>query len=76
MWSVDYLARGIFRSRTAGKLAKFAFAWVRFFDRFIPPDYAIDGASGVYFFGTKAAWPMPAAAMVSYYRGAQRDHGT
>jgi SAM-dependent methyltransferase len=72
-WSVDYLARSVFRSRAAGKLAKLAFFWVQYLDAWIPPEYAIDGASGVFFFGRKTQAEVPPAAMVSYYGGAQRS---
>jgi SAM-dependent methyltransferase/uncharacterized protein YbaR (Trm112 family) len=72
MWSVDYLARSLFRSRTAGKLAKLAFFWVRYLDKIIPAEYAVDGASGVFFFGRKAQASVPPSSMVAYYSGAQR----
>ncbi|TPW29021.1 class I SAM-dependent methyltransferase [Pararhizobium mangrovi] len=71
MWAADYLARSLFRSRTAGKLAKLAFFWTQYLDAAIPARYAIDGASGVYFLGRKSQVPFPPAAMASYYQGAQ-----
>jgi SAM-dependent methyltransferase len=71
MWSVDHLVRGVFRSPTAGKVAKFAFFWTQYLDHFIPPAYAQDGASGVFFYGRKSHRPMTPRAIISYYKGAQ-----
>ena len=71
MWSVDYLARSVFRSRKAGKAAKLAFFWTQYLDRIIPPDYAQDAASGVFFYGRKADTPISPRDIVAYYRGAQ-----
>ena len=72
MWSVDYLARSLFRSRTAGKLAKLAFFWAQYLDTLVPPDYAIDAASGVFFLGRKAQTTIRPSSMVGYYRGHKR----
>lgn len=72
MWSVDYLARSLFRSRTAGKIAKLAFFWTQYLDRFIPPAYAQDGASGVFFYGRKSDRAMQPREIISYYQGAQK----
>jgi SAM-dependent methyltransferase len=71
MWSVDHLVRGVFRSKTAGKIAKMAFFWMQYVDLLIPASYAQDGASGVYFYGRKSQEPMPPRAIISYYQGAQ-----
>lgn len=71
MWSVDHLVRGVFRSAKAGKIAKFAFFWVQYLDRLIPPGYAQDGASGVFFYGRKSSQPMTPREIIPYYRGAQ-----
>ena len=71
MWSVDYFARSVFRSRTAGKLAKLAFFWAQYFDEIVPKSYAIDGASGVYFMGTKSERTISAADIIAHYAGAQ-----
>ena len=72
MWSVDYLARGVFRSVTAGKLAKLAFFWTQYLDRWIPPAYAEDGASGVFFYGRKSCETITPRDIVEHYRGAQQ----
>lgn len=71
-WSIDYFVRGVFRSRLAGKAAKLAFTWLRLFDRIIPPEFASDAASGVYFLGCKSSLEISPAAAVNFYRGAQR----
>jgi SAM-dependent methyltransferase len=70
-WSLDYLVRGLFRSRTAGKVAKLLFFWVQYLDRFIPPRYAVDGASGVYFLGAKSEEEIHPREIIRYYKGAQ-----
>ena len=70
-WSLDYLVRGLFRSRTAGKVAKLLFFWVQYLDRFIPPRYAVDGASGVYFLGAKSEKEIQPREIIRYYKGAQ-----
>ncbi len=71
LWSVDYFFRGIFRSRTVGRIAKLACFWLRWFDKIIPPAYAIDGASGVFFLGRKGELQVQPGDMVTYYKGAQ-----
>jgi SAM-dependent methyltransferase len=72
MWSIDYFVRGLFRSWTAGKLAKFAFFWLQWFDRLIPESYASDAASGCYFLGRRSAATLSPHDAVNFYRGAQR----
>lgn len=72
LWSLDYFARGVFRSRLAGKAVKLAFFWLRYFDRIIPPAHASDAASGVFFLGRKAQAEISAKDIVSFYRGAQK----
>jgi SAM-dependent methyltransferase len=71
MWSVDYLVRSIFRSRMAGKIAKLAFFWVQYLDHLIPSSFAVDGASGVYFLGRRAASAAGPKDIVAHYKGAQ-----
>jgi SAM-dependent methyltransferase len=72
MWSIDYFVRSLFRSVGAGKIAKLAFFWLRYLDRFIPPSFASDAASGVYFLGYKSAGDMTPDDAIAFYRGAQR----
>jgi hypothetical protein len=74
MWSVDYLVRSVFRSRTAGKLAKLAVFWAQYLDSVVPEEYAIDAAGGVFFLGRKAQSAVCPLSMAGYYQGAQRLH--
>jgi SAM-dependent methyltransferase len=71
MWSADYFARSLFRSRAAGKVAKLAFFWTQYLDRVIPQDYAVDAASGVYFLGSKSEKTLPPTGIIQHYKGAQ-----
>jgi SAM-dependent methyltransferase len=71
LWSVDHVARGLFRSRNAGAAAKMLCFWLRYVDALIPADYATDNASAFFFLGRKSDREVPAADMVDYYRGAQ-----
>jgi SAM-dependent methyltransferase len=71
LWSVDHVARGLFRSRTAGSAAKLLCFWLRYVDALIPADYATDNASALFFLGRKSGREISAADMVDYYRGAQ-----
>lgn len=70
IWSLDYFARGVFRSRLAGRLARVAFCWVRLADLFIPLAHQVDAACGVYFLGTKSEQPISVRDIVSHYQGA------
>lgn len=72
LWSLDYFARSLFRSRLAGKAAKLAFFWLNYFDRLIPEAFASDAASGVYFLGAKADETLSAKDIIAFYRGAQQ----
>lgn len=72
IWSIDYLCRGLFRSRLAGRLARVAFFWLRWLDRIIPAKYAIDGASGCYFLGRSSGTQISPKELVKRYAGAQR----
>lgn len=71
MWSADYFVRSLFRSRIAGKIAKLAFVWAQLLDRFIPEEYAVDGASGVYFLGRKTDRTISPQEIIEHYGGAQ-----
>ncbi len=75
MWAVDYLVRSLFRSVTAGKAAKLAFFWTQYLDRLIQPPYAEDGASGVFFYGSKSERTLSPSDIIKHYQGAQRSHG-
>lgn len=71
LWSVDFLFRGLFRSRAAGQLFKLLFFWLRYLDRYIPQSYSVDAASGVFFLGEKSAFPISKKSIVDHYMGAQ-----
>ena len=70
-WSIRYAVAGLFRSRTAGSVAWALTFWLRFFDKLIPRSHTSDGASCVYFFGTKRNERVPLRDVARGYRGAQ-----
>jgi ubiquinone/menaquinone biosynthesis C-methylase UbiE len=70
--SVDHIVRGLLRSEPAGKLARALFFWLRYLDRAIPREYAMDDASAYYFLGRRSERELSAREIVRYYRGAQR----
>jgi ubiquinone/menaquinone biosynthesis C-methylase UbiE len=70
LWSIEHMMRGVFRSVRAGVAAKLMLFWVRYLDHIISEPYASDGASAVYFLGTKSESVVRPRDMVSYYRGA------
>jgi SAM-dependent methyltransferase len=71
LWSVDHAVRGLTRSELAGKLARGLFFWLRYLDRLVPPDFAMDSASAYYFLGRRADHELTPEEILSYYRGAQ-----
>ncbi|MCL6670375.1 methyltransferase domain-containing protein [Streptomyces panaciradicis] len=71
LWSIDHTVRGLSRSALAGRGARGLLFWLRALDRLVPPDYALDDASAVYFLGRKRDRGMTAAEIIGYYRGAQ-----
>ena len=73
MWSVEHLTRGVFHSVRAGKIAKLAFFWTQYFDLIIPPTYAEDGASGIFFYGRRSTRTMTPHQIIAFYRGAQKS---
>lgn len=70
LWSIDHVVRGVFRSVTAGVIAKTLFFWLGYLDRLIPRAYASDGASAVYFLGRKSETAIGPKDMVAFYKGA------
>ena len=72
VWATEQLTRGLTRSFAAGKLARLAFSWVHLLDRAIPRGHAVDGASCVFFYGTRAAATLAPFDAVRHYIGAQR----
>lgn len=72
VWSIDYFCRGLLRSNAAGRLARLAFFWFGWFDRFMPEQFAVDGASCFFFSGRLAGEPIDAKELIRHYKGAQR----
>jgi SAM-dependent methyltransferase len=72
LWTTDHLVRGLTRSALAGRLVRGLLSGLRGIDRLIPPDYATDNASALYFLGRKREGEMTVKEIVAYYRGAQR----
>jgi SAM-dependent methyltransferase len=72
MWSIDYFARSLFRSRAAGRLARAACFWLPHLDGVFTKPYAIDDASCVYFLGRRRMTELKAQEIVAHYKGAQR----
>ena len=71
VWSIEHFTRSLFRSRTAGFIARLSMFWLARLDRFLDPEFSIDGASGVYFLGRKSNSRMSKRAAIEYYQGAQ-----
>ncbi|MET7697868.1 methyltransferase domain-containing protein [Streptomyces sp. NPDC005485] len=71
LWTTDHLVRGVTRSALAGRLTRGLLSWLRGIDRVIPPDYATDNASALYFLGRRREREMTPKEIVAYYRGAQ-----
>jgi SAM-dependent methyltransferase len=71
LWTLEHTVRGLFRSRTAGRLAKLALFWLQFIEKVIPGSYRVDSASSIYFVGRKAEKPISPKDIVGYYQGAQ-----
>jgi SAM-dependent methyltransferase len=72
VWALCYFFRGLFRSRTAGRITRAMFFWLRWFDRIIPKPYAIDGACGCYFLGILAENPIDGKTAIRRYQGTGR----
>jgi SAM-dependent methyltransferase len=72
LWSLDFFARSVFRSRTVGKLVKLSFFWLRYADAIVRTPYAVDTASGVYFLGRVSPKAVGPKEIIAYYQGAQR----
>jgi hypothetical protein len=72
LWSLDHATRGLFRSQTAGRVAKVLCFWLRYLDAIVQAEYAIDDAPAFYFLGRKSEVEVPPGDMISYYQGAQQ----
>lgn len=75
LWTVEYVARGVFRSVAMGLILRTMFFWLRFLDRMTPPQYAVDGAFSVFFLGRKSEGQVTPKEMVDYYKGAHLQTG-
>ena len=73
LWSVDHLVRGVARSELAGRLARALLFALRYLDRIVPEEYAVDDASAFYFLGRRADDELSPHEIIAYYGGAQ--HG-
>jgi SAM-dependent methyltransferase len=71
LWTVEYVARGVFRSFAMGLILRTMLFWLRFLDRITSPKYAVDGAFAVFFLGRKSKGQVSPKEMVDYYKGAQ-----
>jgi SAM-dependent methyltransferase len=71
LWSADHLVRGLTRSALAGRAVRGMAFWLRGLDRLIPPAYAGDSASALYFLGRRSDREMTAREIIAYYGGAQ-----
>ncbi len=71
LWSIDFFVRGLFRSSKMGKLSKFIFFWLQYFDNWIPEKYSIDSASSVFFLGTKQDSRISNSDIIKHYQGSQ-----
>lgn len=70
LWSIRYLARGLFRSEKIGSLFAVTFFWLRYLDKLVDDRYRADAATGVYFLGAKsAAETIAPRDLVTYFPG-------
>lgn len=72
IWSLSAFFRGLFRSKSGGKIARILFFWLRFFDRVIPVPYNIDAACGVFFIGQKTNVTVSDLEVIAHYGGSQQ----
>lgn len=71
-WSIRYFFWGLTRSRMLGLALSAPFMFVRWFDRWIPREFASDGASNLFFMGKKAEKDITVSEIISSYKGAQQ----
>lgn len=67
LWTIEHLARGIFRSKSIGKIFKILFFWTRFLDQIVTNRCQMDSASSFYFFGKKSASELTQKELIEYY---------
>lgn len=70
-WAIRYFVRFLTRSQKLATAARFAFFWLRFFDRWPGARFAADGASGVFFYGERDEIPLRPKEIIGFYE-AQR----
>ena len=73
-WSLRYFIRALTRSEKLAKLTGFAFFWLRFFDGLGDFGMNADGASGVYFIGSKSDRELSPEEIVAFYRDRRALH--
>lgn len=71
VWSLDYLIRGVLRSRTAGIRSRRVTRILARLDDRIPPSWRSDAATAVYFIGRKGDRGITLRELLSTYRGTQ-----
>lgn len=69
-WSIDYMLRGLFRSKDVGVKSRRLTSLLRRLDSRVGADFASDSASCVYFLGRKSNNSLSPQDIVSYYKGA------
>ena len=72
VWSIDHMVRGLTRSVLAGKISRGLFFWLRYLDRLVPRDFAMDSASAYFFLGRTWDHDLTPDEIVDYYQGAQK----
>jgi SAM-dependent methyltransferase len=73
MWAIDYLIRGITRSRRAGSRSRRLTRLLQRLDRRVPRPHRIDSSAAVYFLGRRSERCLTPKEMVAYYQGAQQS---
>jgi SAM-dependent methyltransferase len=72
VWSIRAAVTALTRSRAVGTIAGVVCFWLRHLDRIVGAREAVDGASGVYFLGTRADQPIGPKEVIAHYKGAGR----
>ena len=72
VWSINFFFSGVFRSKIIGKIFKLLFFWLTYFDSFVPEEYNIEGASGIYFLGSKSKNKISSQDLIEYFKGVKK----
>ena len=72
LWSIAHFSKSLGLGPRLAAILTLPFFWLRLLDRFARPHRALDGASGVYFLGRKAADAIPPRQMLDYYQQRRR----